>query len=745
MRFFSMTPSVVFSVCLLLISLSGCGGGGSGGEQAQVNPATYSSLNIDTLTADVAQTELHPFNASALATAPSDNALKAAGLSSVTPMLDSGVALAAPYSPAQIRTAYNLPALPKSWDVMTSLEAAQMGAGQTVYVVAAYHDPNIAAELDAFSKQFGLPTCSSVTISPGSSLPLAAADKSTCQFSVVYANQNNMTSAAPKYDAGWAAEIALDVEWVHATAPLARIILIEAADNLIVNLMSAINLANAMGPGVVSMSFGAKEGAWTASVDSIFSAADMTYVAATGDNHAEVNWPSVSSQVLAVGGTSLLSYQNVNRNETAWSGTGGGISSYVNAPVYQRSNGLGLVSPVMRNVADVAFNADLNTGQYVAIIAPNANLSWKRYGGTSLATPQWAGVVAVTNATRALNGQGPIGLVQNLIYKAAAEVSDFFNSVVHDITSGSNGYVATSKYDVPTGLGTPDVLAFIKLAGGQTQYGDVPVKAPVVAPVVSDISFVGSVGSSFAFSLSFTSANRVTWELSNAPAEMWIDANSGLISWSKPIAGNYAVTVTATDTITGASGFATAKVTVQNTPESLIYVKSDTVYGQEGHALDYKTSTLSRNTSLLLSLDNNAPAGLAIDSHSGILTWAAPVAGEYVFNVIARGVESNTSTSGTIRLIIRGADKPLGPVITYNPINGQTGKPVYAYVGISDPGALRIKVNISGAPAGMSYSPSGPGIMLRWRRPVAGIYNLVITATNNYGVSKQVTVPVFVN
>ena len=746
MQIFSLTQSVVFSACFWLVCLSGCGGGGAGG-QAQVNPGTYSSLSVDSLSSEVALLELKSFNTSDFANPPSDAMLQAAGLSSVGAMGGSGLSLANPYTPAQIRSAYNMPSLPKSWATMTALEAAQMGAGQTVYVLAAYHDPNIAAELDAFSKQFSLPSCKSVDISPNTSLPLASADKSGCQFSVVYANQNSMTNVSPKYDAGWAGEIALDVEWVHATAPLARIVLIEAPDNLIVNLMNAINLANAMGPGVVSMSFGAKEGAWTGSHDSIFSAADMTYVAATGDNNAEVNWPSVSSQVLAVGGTSLFSYLNAGaRNEVAWSGTGGGISNYVNLPAYQKASSLGLVSS-KRNVADVAFNADLNTGQYVAIIPPNSNLSWRRYGGTSLATPQWAGVVAVTNATRALNGQGPLGLVQNTIYKAAAEVSDFFSTVVHDITSGSNGFNAASKYDVPTGLGTPDVSAFIKLAGGQAQPGaSQPSPGPVpVAPVLSDITVTGSLDSSLSFSLSYTSANRVTWSLSGAPAGMLIDANSGLISLNKLIAGTYFVTVTATDKVTQARGSAVAKVIIKNFSESKIFVRSETVYGQQGQKFEFAVSALSQFTSVNFSLDNNAPAGLGIDSQSGLLTWLAPVAGDYSFNVIAKGAQSNTAASGTIHMIIRAANQPIGPDISFTPITGQNGMPLNAFVCISDPGAQRINIDISGAPAGMSYSASGPGIMLRWRRPVAGSYSLVITARDSQGLSKQVTVPVKVD
>jgi len=403
-------PLLLSSMCLLV--LVGCGGsGGSGGQQSSpkdqslVTADSSSSLEVMALSNEAEKINLKPFSSKTIDTV----------LSPLDSMGQSGQIKT--YTPAEIRAAYKLPQLPASWTQLTELEKAQMGAGQTVYVVNAFHNPNIVEELKAFNEAFKLPSCTTVTIPVNTSLPLAAADKNAgCEFSVVYSNQNTLSVSAPPFNSGWAEEIALDVQWVHATAPLARIILIEAPDASVSSLLSAINLANAMGPGVVSMSFGANEGNWTSSVDSSFSAADMTYVAATGDSGAEVNWPSVSSQVLAVGGTSLNGFDANGRTETSWSRTGGGVSRFVNLPDYQKpaysNNKLQVLSnATKRNVADVAFNADPDTGQYVATIA-NGKVTWRRFGGTSIAAPQWAGITAITNATRALSGQGPIGLVQ---------------------------------------------------------------------------------------------------------------------------------------------------------------------------------------------------------------------------------------------------------------------------------------------------------------------------------------------
>ena len=104
------------------------------------------------------------------------------------PMASGAVAT---YTPAQIRAAYGLPALPAIGASLTAAQAAPLGAGQTVYIVDAMHDPNAAAELAAFNQKFGLPTCTTKAISPNATLPLAAASTST-------ARRNSMTSSTSR-------------------------------------------------------------------------------------------------------------------------------------------------------------------------------------------------------------------------------------------------------------------------------------------------------------------------------------------------------------------------------------------------------------------------------------------------------------------------------------------------------------------------------------------------------------------
>ena len=736
-------------VCALLISLSllsliSCGGGGSDGGQEQVSQHTSSSLSLDSVSDEVGNTITTPFNTGVAVTSPFQAVQMASANTTITP-----------YTPAQIRSAYQLPAYPSSWTNLTPLQAAQMGAGQTIYIIDAYHDPSVVAELDAFNKAFGLPPCQFVSIDPNTALPLQAADKSGCQLSQVYASQAGMTAASPAYSKDWAGEIALDVQWAHATAPLARIVLVEAADNTLLRLMEAINLANTLGPGVVSMSFGATENSWTATLDSAFSASDMTYVAATGDNGAAVNWPAVSSKVLAVGGTSLSSFQNTSRTETAWSKTGGGPSLYVAVPDYQKT---AIPNSAFRSVADVAFNADPNTGQYVVTMAPSSNvLTWNRYGGTSIAAPQWAGVVAVTNAVRSLNGNGPIGLVQQVIYQAAATASDFFSSVMNDITTGSNGFGAGNKYDIPTGLGTPNVSAFITLAGGQTPTsgsGSAPISSDTtptppaaVAPVVSNITVTGFVDSPLTFSLSYTSSNPVTWMIPYPLPGMTIDADSGLISLSRPaMVGVFNIDVIAVDKVNQTKGVGVATVNIKSN-KTIVLDEAVFISTKVGQPFSYQLKTFpNSNGKLVYSLDSNAPSGLVIDATQAVLSWNSPQVGDYSFNVILTIADNQFSLKEKVHLVVTDSIPSAGgPVITASDIQGQVGRPLMGFIRITNPSAKRTRVEISGAPAGLSYAPSGPGILLRWRNPVAGNYSLVVTATDSNYQSSQQTIRLTVN
>src|SRR6185437_11452010 len=138
------------------------------------------------------------------------------------------------YDPAYLQSAYN---------VASAAAAHGGGAGQIVAIVDAYDDPTVASDLASYRSFFGLPACPAGTVSPASS---------SCVFQKV--SQSGTTSYPPP-DAGWATEIALDVEMVSAICPACQILLVEANTNLLSDLGTAVNEAVSVGANVVSNSY----------------------------------------------------------------------------------------------------------------------------------------------------------------------------------------------------------------------------------------------------------------------------------------------------------------------------------------------------------------------------------------------------------------------------------------------------------------------------------------------------------
>jgi hypothetical protein len=330
------------------------------------------------------------------------------------------------FTPAQVQQAYGT-------NLISFGGVQGNGAGETIAIVDAYDQPTLAADLQAFDQAFNLaapPSFTKVNQTGGSTLPAA--------------------------NTGWGLEESLDVEWAHAIAPAANILLVEANSNSTSDLMAAVDYArNAAGVVVVSMSWGASEYSGETSNDSHFVTPTghngVTFVASSGDNGAGVSYPAASPNVLAVGGTSLTLDSNSNWSaEGGWSGSGGGVSSQETQPSYQE--GFVTQSTTNRAVPDVAFDADPNTG--FAVIDSSYSSTggpWYEVGGTSAGAPQWAALIAIADQGRALQGQGSLdGVSQTLPAIYHAPSADF-----HDITTGSNGYNAGPGYDLVTGLGTP--------------------------------------------------------------------------------------------------------------------------------------------------------------------------------------------------------------------------------------------------------------------------------------------------
>ncbi|HEX3355933.1 MAG TPA: S53 family peptidase, partial [Tepidisphaeraceae bacterium] len=295
------------------------------------------------------------------------------------------------HTPAQIRTAYG-------FDKVNLNGIVGDGTGQTIAIIDAFDNPNFVnstasnfntSDLHKFDVQFGLPDPPS--------------------FKKV--SQTGGTTL-PAYDQGWSGEIALDVEWSHAIAPGAKIVLIEARSASTSNLMvTAANTArNMAGVSVVSMSFSGDESSSDPSTNSHFLTPTghqgVTFVASTGDDGSPGGYPAYSPNVVAVGGTSLT----LNSSSSAWvsekgwnsgvdskgvlSATGGGISTVEPQPSYQA--GVVTQSTTHRTIPDIAFVADPATGVAVYDTANGGSATpWLQYGGTSLSAPAIAGMIAI--------------------------------------------------------------------------------------------------------------------------------------------------------------------------------------------------------------------------------------------------------------------------------------------------------------------------------------------------------------
>lgn len=282
----------------------------------------------------------------------------------------------------------------------------------------AYGSSTVQNDLATFNSTFGLPSAS---------------------LSIAY------PSGKPKgRNSGWALETALDVEWAHALAPSASILLVVAKSSSFSDLMAAVDYAKTQpGVRVVSMSWGGSEWSGELSQDSHFSQTGVVFTAASGDNGTQI-WPAASGKVLAVGGTTLTNNSNGTWSETAWSGSGGGISTYESEPGYQTSYPSMLSTNGMRGVPDISFDADPNTGVYVV-----SGGSWYQVGGTSLGSPSWAALIALADQGRT----SALGDANTPLY-GLAQTS--YTSDYRDVTTGSNtGYSAGTNYDFVTGLGSP--------------------------------------------------------------------------------------------------------------------------------------------------------------------------------------------------------------------------------------------------------------------------------------------------
>ncbi len=386
------------------------------------------------------------------------------------------------YSPQQLQTAYD----------MASLYASgEDGVGETIVLVDSYGSPTIASDLASFDQGFGLPAPPSLKIITPAGPPPA-----------FHASNGQMVA--------WAQETSLDVEYAHAMAPGANLLLVETPSDETVGRAGFPDIVKAekyviqnhLGD-VISQSFGAPEQTFpsAASIERLRGAYKMaaqdgvTVLAATGDqgasgvmNAAEtefftsrvVDWPASDPLVTAVGGTQL--HLNASGKRTApdnvWNDTarlgspaagGGGVSTVFARPAFQSS--VASVVGSGRGLPDVALSAAVN-GAALVYTSFSGFAGYSLIGGTSEATPLFAGIVAIADQAAGHD----LGDLNTALYGLAAG-----SPGLPDITKGNNtvsfeqggqsdkvkGFTAKAGYDVASGLGSVDGADLVaELAAG---------------------------------------------------------------------------------------------------------------------------------------------------------------------------------------------------------------------------------------------------------------------------------------
>ncbi len=313
-----------------------------------------------------------------------------------------------------------------------SVTTVAKGGSRAIAIVDAYDFPTAAADLAAFSAQYGLPAVTSAN------------------FSVVYASG---TQPIADPSGGWGLEAALDIEMAHALAPGARVILVEAASNSYADLFAAeqvaAQLVSAAGGGEVSNSWSGGEFSGELDVAPAFSGTNVVFFASAGDSSG-TGVPSALPNVISVGGTTINRDGAGNfTSQTTWANTGGGLSPFVTAPAFQQD--VNAVVGAMRGTPDVALVANPASGVWVYDTTPyNGNVvKWVVVGGTSVASPAVAALVNNVGAFRKSTAAQLRAMYANRAYPS--HFTDITGGACPNAASGT----ASVGYDLCTGIGTP--------------------------------------------------------------------------------------------------------------------------------------------------------------------------------------------------------------------------------------------------------------------------------------------------
>lgn len=415
------------------------------------------------------------------------------------------------FNPTAERNSYNLTPL---------LAADHQGQGETIIIVDSFGSETLPHDLKVFNNAFGLlHMCGEEDTPAGCTGPTLSElqQGNTSTNPIPGSNSTDQESRSV-----WAIEVSLDVEWAHAMAPKANILLVTTptAETLGVQgfpdfFKAELDVINAHRGSVISQSFAAAEETFNQGTAALlnlrdaFKAAQANHVTVFGSSgdagtanvmktpvksptlipFPTVQWPASDPLVTGVGGTYECTDANTGTSvdsvsppvncqahpgvrEVAWVGAGGGFSHVFAKPAFQNVLPAGS-TPIgnMRGVPDIALQASSRTGVLIYITNPGYSTTvglndtgWYVIGGTSSSSPQWAALIAVANE---MNGHKPLGYINPALYAIASNPAQYAVDF-YDVTTGQNagvgvfpGYPATKGWDPVTGLGTPNAFKLL--------------------------------------------------------------------------------------------------------------------------------------------------------------------------------------------------------------------------------------------------------------------------------------------
>jgi uncharacterized membrane protein len=456
-------------------------------------------------------------------------------------------------------------------------------------------------------------------------------------------------------------EVMLDIMMAAYMAPGAKIIVYEGLNwNDVLNRMATDNLARQL-----SSSWGFSPiNSTTEQIFRQYMAQGQSMFQASGDSGAYsggIMPPSDDPNLTVVGGTHLATSGPGGSwlNETAWPGSGGGVSRTYSIPAYQQGVKMSSVggSTTMRNIPDVALTADVqmfliqNNGQGVSV------------GGTSAAAPLWAGFLALANQQAATKGAPPIGFLNPALYSLGE--GTHYTSSMHDIIAGSNGFSTMPGFDLVTGWGSPSGQGLIdQLTGTQT--------AASFSLAASPASISIAPGATASSSISITPAGgfsgAVALTVSGLPVGLTASFSSATAAASSTLtfsAATAAAVGTATVTVTGASGGLTSTFTITlrvTSPSGFTLTASPATLGlvQGNSAKSTITINNTNGFSGTVNLSvSGVPSGVTAALSRGAtgntlaLTLgagaSAPVGS---FNVVVTGASGSVTETATIALSV---------------------------------------------------------------------------------------------